>query len=126
MGLQVRLGDSLRCRQILRNLVSNALRYGGDRIEIVVVARDQVATVVVADNGAALSPEHAERVFDPYFTEGNGRTMPGAVGLGLPVSRRLARAMGGDVTCQPEADRTVFSLELPLVEGLRLVELPDE
>ena len=115
-------GDALRCRQILRNLVSNALRYGGDRITITIGSVRDMAHVTVADNGSGLNAEMADRVFDPYYTANNGQTMPGAVGLGLPVSRRLARVMGGDVTCRLDEGMTIFHLELPLVPGLRLVE----
>lgn len=87
-------GDPLRVSQVLRNLVTNAVKYGGDRIEVSVAACENGARVTVADDGAPIPPEAVAGIFEPF--ERLGRSSNG-YGLGLPISRRLAQAMGGDL-----------------------------
>lgn len=104
--------DPIRVRQILRNLVSNAIRYGGDQIEVVAYKDVGVCVVEVCDTGSDIGPTDRERIFEPYerahVTE--GRT--GSVGLGLSVSRTLAELMHGSLTYRHDG-RSVFRLELP-------------
>ncbi len=107
--------DALRTRQIVRNLFTNAIRYGGDTIEIEVRARDASAVVVVRDNGRGVRTGDIERIFDPYYRVEGERSKPDSVGLGLAVARQLARLMGGDVVYQRSRGWTVFELTLPLV-----------
>ena len=90
--------DPLRTRQIVRNLITNANRYGGDRIEIAVYPSDNRAVLVVADDGPGVAEERREAIFEAYHTSGEERITTGAIGLGLTVSRQLAQLMGGDVT----------------------------
>lgn len=105
--------DPLRCRQVIRNLLTNALRYGGDRVRVEVVASEGRAQVMVADDGHGLDMEEARRVFEPYYRARQTPTQPGSVGLGLAVSRQLARLMGGDVRYERREGWTRFVLELP-------------
>ena len=106
--------DPLRFRQIVRNLVTNAARYGQGTITVTISAPSaDVAAVSVADEGSPLAPETAERVFEPYFTAHSDNRTEGAVGLGLPVSRQLAQLMGGDLRYQPAAELNTFVLTLP-------------
>ena len=101
-------GDQLRIRQIVRNLVSNARRYGGTTRELhVEVHRDQIR-VSIRDNGPGLVAGLAGRLFEPLATGGTS----GSLGLGLSVSRQLARAMGGDLGFDRRAGWTVFELVL--------------
>ena len=107
------LGDPIRIRQILRNLVSNAQRYGGSNVRVRVSSAGAVGMVEVSDNGDPIPPEEAELIFTPY---GRAHDRPGqtdSVGLGLTVSRQLARLMGGDVTYSRSGKWTIFSLTLP-------------
>lgn len=91
--------DEKRLRQILINLVSNAVKYtvsGG--VEIVVGYRNHVADVKVNDTGIGIAADEIERIFEP-FERGGGRDVqvqPG-IGLGLAITRVLARVMGGDI-----------------------------
>ena len=105
--------DSLRVRQIVRNLLVNANRYGHGEVR---VAAWETADRVVAEfrnDGDPIPPEMAEVLFEPY-QKGKGRTQTfGSIGLGLPVSRKLARAMGGDLSYAYEDGWCVFTLELP-------------
>ena len=107
--------DGLRCRQVIRNLVTNALRYGGSRIRIRVAATGGRSVVEVADDGVGLDETEGARIFEPYYRARQVPTQPGSVGLGLAVSRQLARLMGGDVRYERRDGWTVFVLELPEV-----------
>lgn len=111
----VALGDSVRVRQVIRCLVSNAARYGGDHIEIRFGSEDDRATVCVADDGSGVAAGHERHIFDAFHrvVEKSGITQ--AIGLGLYVSHHLARLMGGDLTYRRERGWTLFELELPCV-----------
>jgi signal transduction histidine kinase len=114
VGNSVRaLGDPDRVRQIIRNLTSNALRYGGDAIRVQVCDRDTTAGVLVCDNGAALSEEDRERIFEPYQRAHNDPGLTDSIGLGLAISRQLARLMGGDLTYRHQSGESIFELSLP-------------
>jgi len=81
-------GDPARVRQILRNLVSNALRYGGDRIRVSVSSDDSTAQVMVADNGTGVSPQDREHIFEPYRRahDAPGLTASWVLGSPSPVN----------------------------------------
>jgi PAS domain S-box-containing protein len=105
--------DRTRVRQILRNLVTNAVRYGGP--SIVVRARsgvDQVA-IEVYDDGEGVAGPDAERIFDPYHHTGQVAGRPPSIGLGLTVARQLARLMDGDLSYEHSDGWSRFSLRLP-------------
>ncbi len=109
------LADAGRVRQILRNLVVNAARYGGPRMRIVVERRGGVVAVAVRDNGGPIPPDDRDRIFEAYRTRAYGTNVPGSVGLGLTVSRDLARLMGGDLVYDHDGIEASFTLTLPLV-----------
>lgn len=104
------LGDPARVRQILRNLISNAFRYGGNDIEVRAYERDVSVCVAVIDDGPGVPEDEWERIFEPYQRTLNRESLTASVGLGLTVSRRLARLMGGDLTYRYEHDRSIFEL----------------
>ena len=106
-------GDSGRVRQIMRNLVANAVRYGGKRVAIETCSDGQTVTVTVRDNGAGIPPDAVERMFEPYARLGGITGLPSSVGLGLYVSRLLARMMQGDLKYQRNEGVTEFYLTLP-------------
>lgn len=107
-------GDPGRTRQIIRNLISNADRYGGDRIEIRFGSDEKVAWLEVADNGPGLPPSEWERIFEPYYRAHENRGgQPGALGIGLSVARHLARLMDGDLRYGRASGWSVFTLTLP-------------
>ncbi|WP_241241932.1 sensor histidine kinase [Sphingobium algorifonticola] len=91
-------GEFRRVLQVLVNLIGNAVRYGpeGSMVWIRVDQSDDGrANVTVADQGNGIAPEDHERIFDKF--ERLGRDEAGGSGLGLYISRRLARAMDGDI-----------------------------
>lgn len=116
------IADPLRLRQILRNLITNANRYGGPSVWVAVASRGNTVTVAVVDNGAGVPASSVGRIFEPYGRGDNAVSNPSSVGLGLAVSRQLARLMGGDLIYRREGNLTRFELTLPVFEpGIRLV-----
>jgi two-component sensor histidine kinase len=109
--------DLARLRQILRNLIGNAAKYGGESRSIVSGTFGGRGFIDVIDDGAGVDVIHVERIFDPYERAHPIELYPGSVGLGLAVSRRLARLMGGDVEYRREGGRTMFRLTLPLADS---------
>jgi len=115
------LGDRQRLKQVLLNLLSNAVKYNrvGGSVEL---ACDHVAAgrlrITVADTGPGIPPDALDRLFVPFERLERDQGAVEGTGLGLPLSQRLARAMGGtlDLTSVPGQGST-FWIELPLVEG---------
>ncbi len=108
--------DRGRTGQILRNLFDNARKYGGDSVQIAGEEGTDIYTVTVADNGPGIAEGDWERIFEHFeqLNKGDSRAADG-VGLGLPIARQLARAMGGDVWYAPRFPRGAsfrFSLQL--------------
>jgi signal transduction histidine kinase len=106
-------GDTLRFRQILRNLVTNAHRYGGPDRWVKIGSDDAQVLIEVADNGVSLAPDDLARIFDPYTRAHTPTGTTDSVGLGLTVSRLLAEMMGGSLSCERRDGITVFALSLP-------------
>jgi signal transduction histidine kinase len=106
--------DRQRVRQILVNLVGNALKFTeAGEVEVTSAQMDEARFhVAVRDTGPGISPELQEVIFEEFH---HAEGAAAGTGLGLPISRRLARAMGGDVTFESEPSRgSVFHLILPL------------
>ena len=110
------LADGFRVRQILRNLVTNATRYGGNEIWMDVDQRESTVVITVADNGPGIPSGDEELIFQPYGRVECGRVEPASVGLGLAVARQLAQLMHGELEYRRVADHTEFCLTLPRAE----------
>jgi signal transduction histidine kinase/CheY-like chemotaxis protein len=94
--------DPSRVKQVLHNLIGNALKFTAQgRVGLAVAMTDGLLRFRVSDSGEGIPPDAIERIFDA-FEQGPSSTAPArsGAGLGLTISRRLARAMGGDVTCR--------------------------
>ncbi len=107
--------DPLRVRQVIRNLLTNAVKYGGDRIAIEVANRGNRAMVVVTDDGAGVPEAEQELIFERYYRSTQSPTLPGSVGIGLPVSRQLAEMMDGSLEYVRSGRYPRFELNLPAV-----------
>lgn len=108
------IGEFRRALQIAVNLLGNAVRYSPENstIWLCAEAEGSMATLVVADQGRGIAPEDQQRVFDKF--ERLGRDDVSGTGLGLYISRRLARAMGGDITIDSAPGQGArFTLSLP-------------
>jgi signal transduction histidine kinase/CheY-like chemotaxis protein len=98
------VGDAPRLRQVLLNLLGNAIKFT-ERGEVHLRAFRQgpnnTLVVQVQDSGIGIAPDDLRTIFDPYRQADNavGRAM-GGTGLGLTISREISRAMGGDITCR--------------------------
>ncbi len=106
------LADPTRVRQIVRNLLTNAARYGGPNIRVVVSDAGNHTVLQVRDNGSPLPQQLWATIFEPYFRARQGTGVTGSVGLGLTVSRQLAHQMGGDLTYDHDGSETIFTLAL--------------
>ena len=96
------LMDASRVKQVLHNLIGNALKFTArGSVGLAVGMSDGLLRFRVSDTGEGIPPEAIERIFDA-FEQAPSSTAPmrSGAGLGLTISRRLARAMGGDVTCR--------------------------
>ena len=108
-------GDPGRIRQILRNLITNAQRYGGNKFQVVVRSGDSIAAVEVRDSGPPLSDEERDEIFSRYYRTRQTPGVTASVGLGLTVSQELARLMGGDITYHHDGE-AVFAVRLPVAD----------
>ena len=110
--------DPFRVRQILRNLLSNAARYGTPPVRISAEnAGSDHVVLLVQDGGAGLSADQWDRIFDPYHRATDRATPSGSVGLGLTVSRHLAEVMGGTLDYLIHDGMSTFRLRLPRASG---------
>jgi signal transduction histidine kinase len=107
--------DSLRLRQVMRNLLSNALRHGGDHIEVRIIPDHPDVRIQVADNGPGIPDDLRSRMFRPY-QHGELSGQPATLGLGLTVARSLSRRMGGDLTYEARPLESLFILTLPAAD----------
>jgi signal transduction histidine kinase len=109
-------GDPTMLGLMLRNLLENARRYGGEAAARVVVARRQdVVELAVEDEGPGIREPERERIFEPFYRPaGHREGAHGGVGLGLALAREIARHHGGDVVYRPrEGGGSRFVVTLP-------------
>ncbi|HEX6308381.1 MAG TPA: ATP-binding protein [Longimicrobiales bacterium] len=111
------ISDERKIRQILTNLLSNAVKFtesGG--VELAAYTQSDEVVIEVRDTGIGISPEHQDRIFDPFWQVEHSSTRRfGGTGLGLGVSRKLAKLLEGRLEVQSELERgSVFQLILPL------------
>lgn len=104
--------DSVRVRQIMRNLIVNAERYGGPNRLAIVRTFGNTAIFEMWDDGPVIPEEAQERIFQPYGRAHRDEGTTASVGLGLSVSRQLASLMGGTLEYAYDAG-SVFRLVLP-------------
>jgi signal transduction histidine kinase len=113
--------DPNRVEQVLRNLLENARKYGGDQVTIEAERRGAMWQIIVADNGAGVPEEDRERIFEGFeqLAQGDTRSSNG-LGLGLFITRRLVEAMGGEIWYEPGFPVGArFCFTLPAVEPPR-------
>jgi signal transduction histidine kinase len=118
-GEVVVAADAERFQQILLNLITNATKFtlAGGKIDVVSDVHDNAVRIRVRDTGLGIRPVDMERVFEPFVQIDRHLTSSTqqGVGLGLSISRELARAMSGDLTLESvEGIGSTFTLTLPL------------
>lgn len=112
------VADPLRISQVLRNLVSNAMKYGGDVIELSVVAQGECAVFRVADNGPGVPADKVASIFGDFVQAGNAASSTG-FGLGLGIARRLTEQMDGTLAYHDRVGGgATFEVSLPVWNNL--------
>jgi signal transduction histidine kinase len=104
-GAQV-LGDPSQLSRVIRNLLDNAVAYGGGKIAVSLVEENGSAVLTVSDDGPGVSPEVQERMFERFTRADEARTpSAGGVGLGLSICRQIVEAHGGTISFDPSRPR---------------------
>ena len=115
-GVAVR-ADVDRLQQILVNLLSNAIKFTpeGGRVTVECEARDDTVCIIVRDSGIGIARNRLEQIFAPFVQVDRRLNAPNdGVGLGLAISRDLARGMGGDLTVESTpGSGSTFTLTMP-------------
>lgn len=104
--------DPVRVRQVVRNLLTNAMRYGGKHVRVTFGSGDGRTYLDVSDDGPGIPQHDLEAIFEPYGRSASSQVVLGSVGLGLTLSKRLAELMGGSLSYMPSEGCT-FRLVVP-------------
>jgi signal transduction histidine kinase len=113
-------GDAVRLKQVLDNLVENALKYGARNIDLVIEAAGDWVELAVRDDGQGIAPELLPRLFEPFVQgEQTLDRAQGGLGLGLALVRRLAALHGGTLLAHSDGPGrgSCFTLRLPRAEA---------
>ncbi|GAA0674214.1 signal transduction histidine kinase [Sphingomonas insulae] len=115
------VGDAVRLRQIVFNLMSNALKFtatGGVSLRVATAGDDRLQ-IMIEDTGVGIAPDKCDEIFESFRQADTSTTRQfGGTGLGLSICRNLARAMGGDVTvASTPGAGSRFTVDLPLVRA---------
>jgi signal transduction histidine kinase len=125
--LRAATGDRRRVEQVVRNLVGNALKFtpADGHVELAAWFEGQVAVVAIRDDGHGIAPDDRARIWDRFYRMAAHARITGT-GLGLPIARELARAMGGelDVASVPRVGSS-FVLALPGTTPVSADDLAD-
>ena len=111
--------DRLRFRQIVRNLLSNAARYGGETVLVTGKKDDDVYRLVVADNGDGVPDEMVEPMFERFSHYEDASLSRGGLGLGLSIVRTLLEDMAGTIRYERVDGWSRFVVELPVAVSIR-------
>lgn len=111
------LGDSGRLKQVLLNLVSNAIKYNveGGRIILELLVREGEVRLAIIDTGKGIAPENLERLFERFYRVPDSEGYSEGTGLGLSIARKILEEHGGRIQVESEVGRgTTFTCVLPL------------
>jgi signal transduction histidine kinase len=106
--------DGLRTRQILRNLISNARKYGGSTIKVVGLVDGSTSRCDVIDDGDGIPQDLTDRIFERFVHRGGQTAVSDSVGLGLSIVYALVEGMGGSIGYRHADGKTFFTVRLPL------------
>jgi two-component system phosphate regulon sensor histidine kinase PhoR len=115
------VGDEKAVRQIIGNLLDNAIKYTpeGGRIGVRVRAEGEQAVIEVQDTGIGIEPRHQDRIFERFYRVDKGRSRAlGGTGLGLSIVKHMTSALGGEVAVESTpGEGSTFRVRLPLAAG---------
>jgi signal transduction histidine kinase len=116
-------GDRTLLRRLVRNLLDNARRHGGDSSpEVEVRLQGARAIFSVRDHGPGIAESERDKIFAPFYRPGGASQTAGSNGLGLALVQQIARTHGGDVTCRgAPGGGTIFIVSLPRIGEAPLV-----
>ncbi len=105
-GLPTVVADPIYVEQVVRNLLSNAAKYGGDTatIQVILEVGDAEVQVRILDNGPGIQPDEADQLFELFYRSPRTAAKIGGAGIGLFVCARLVRAMGGRIWARARPD----------------------
>jgi signal transduction histidine kinase len=107
-------GNARLLQRLVRNLIENALRYGGGQAEVVLRTVPGAIEIDVLDRGPGIEVSERERVFEPFYRARGASESSGGVGLGLSLVRQIALQHGGHVHCLArDGGGSVFRVTLP-------------
>jgi two-component system sensor histidine kinase/response regulator len=115
------LADRQRLKQVLLNLLANAVKYNRDAGRVIVDLApqpDERFRISISDEGSGIPADKRERLFSPFDRLGAELTTSEGTGLGLALSKRLVEAMGGTIGESAPASGSCFWIEFPLVKGV--------
>lgn len=113
------MGDQAYLRQVLVNLIDNAIKFTpkGGSIVATVAADESSARVTVADTGAGIDPEELEQLFERFYRSNSARTQKGS-GLGLSICRSIVESHGGTISAASRmGEGSVFTMTLPCIRS---------
>jgi signal transduction histidine kinase len=118
-GNTVTIANAERIRQLLSNLIGNAVQHGGDDcdVNVRVDGQDEALAISVHNTGPAIPPESLPRIFEPLYRVERTPADRTHLGLGLYIVRQIAVAHGGDVSVTSDSGGTTFRVRLPRVVG---------
>ncbi len=117
------LGDEKRLRQVVSNLLGNAIKFtpGGGRVAVTLTCRDGEAVVAVVDTGDGIAADYLRLIFDRFFqADSSYRRKAGGLGLGLSIVKRLTELHGGSIEAKSDglAKGATFTVRLPLAPSV--------
>lgn len=110
-------GDELRLKQVINNIVSNAIKFSeGGIVEVFADYRDDMLSVIIKDNGIGMNAEVVRNLFKPFYqADGSITRKFGGTGLGLAISKNIIDKMGGSIAVESAVGKgSTFNLSVPL------------
>ena len=111
--------DANRLRQVLLNLIDNAVKYSDAQpVTVNLIVQDGKASIQVSDRGVGISLQHQARIFERFYRVDEARNRAGGTGLGLSIVKILVEGMGGNISVRSQlGEGSTFTVTLPMVEG---------
>jgi signal transduction histidine kinase len=112
-------GNSDRLKQLLLNLISNALKFtpDGGKLMLSLTERDDCAVIHVRDTGVGIPAESLERIFDRFYQVDSARTHTSGAGLGLSIAKWIVEAHNGTIRAESEVGKgAVFIISIPVLD----------
>jgi signal transduction histidine kinase len=115
--------DQARIEVVLRNLLANAVAYGGESVRIAARADTELVEVEIGDDGPGIEPDELPHLFERFYRASRGKQIHAqGTGLGLAICKAFVEAHGGTITARSGADGTTVCFTLPVATARYLPE----